>query len=526
MKKRKKGTDTEILYLLPKKKRSLIHLLFSRTALIILLIILQIGIFHSLYNNLKDYFEWFEIAFGAFSVLMVFHLFSIDMDSTAKLSWLLILMIAPVPGAIFMLFTEKDLGHRAFIGRMRELTHETKNIIPQDNAILQDNDVSDSGTAALHKYLNKSGCFPIYQNTSLRYFPVGEDKYSAMLNELRKAKDFIFLEYFIIEEGIMWGHILKILADKVREGVDVRVMYDGMCEVILLTSDYPTRLQSLGIKCKPFSRIYPFISTNYNYRDHRKILVIDGKTAFTGGVNLSDEYINEIDKFGHWKDTAIMLKGDAVKSFTLMFLQIWNITEKNPEWDRFINIESERVTDGYIMPYCDSPLDNYKVGEMVYIDILNRAKRYVHIMTPYLILDNELETALKFAAQRGVDVKLIIPGIPDKMAIYALSKSYCKYLIDAGVEIYEYSPGFVHAKVFVSDDEKAVVGTINLDYRSLYHHFECAAYILGSKCIANIEADFNKTLKKCRRIDHNIIKHEKIIFKATGNIMRLAAPLY
>ena len=323
----------------------------------------------------------------------------------------------------------------------------------------------------------------------------------------------------------MWGSILKILADKAKEGVEVRVMYDGMCEIQLLTWDYPNRLEKLGIKCKPFSPITPLVSTHYNYRDHRKILIIDGKTAFNGGINLADEYMNRTHPFGLWKDTAVMVKGQAAQSFTLMFLQMWNLTETEPQWDQYIVSCPDKPTRGYVMPYSDCPLDEYKIGESVYIDILNRARRYVHIMTPYLILDNELETALKFAAQRGVDVKLILPGIPDKKIIYALTKSYYKYLINAGVKIFEYTPGFVHAKVFVSDDEKAVVGTINLDYRSLYHHFECATYMLGTECIADIEEDYMKTLSVCKKVTNETIKHEKLGYKIAGPIIKLIAPL-
>ena len=255
-------------------------------------------------------------------------------------------------------------------------------------------------------------------------------------------------------------------------------MYDGMCEMSTLPVDYWKLLNAEGIKAKAFSPIRPVVSSHYNYRDHRKILVIDGKVAFNGGVNLADEYINRRERFGHWKDTAILLRGPAVKSFTLMFLQMWYVGAENPDYESFL-VEAEPVPEakGYVMPYCDSPLDKEKVGETVYMDILNRATDYVHIMSPYLILDGELETALCFAAKRGVDVKLILPGIPDKKVPYDLAKTHYTHLTEAGVKIYEYTPGFVHAKVFVSDGIKATVGTINLDYRSLYHHFECATYL-------------------------------------------------
>ena len=267
-------------------------------------------------------------------------------------------------------------------------------------------------------------------------------------------------------------------------------------------------------------------STHYNYRDHRKILVIDGNTAFTGGVNLADEYINHIIRYGHWKDAAIMLKGDAVESFTLMFLQMWNVDEKEPVFPE--RIPKPSIPDsysGFVIPYGDCPLDDNKLGEMVYIDLLNRATRYVHIMTPYLILDGEMETALKYAAQRGVDVKIILPGIPDKVIPYALAKTHYKSLIRSGVKIYEYTPGFVHAKVFIRDDLEAVVGTINLDYRSLYHHFECAAYLRDVRCLPDIERDFLRTLNACRPVSEESIRQEKLSLKLAGYLAKVIAPL-
>ena len=307
----------------------------------------------------------------------------------------------------------------------------------------------------------------------------------------------------------------------------MRVLYDGTCEFSLLPHDYPNRLKDFGIQCKVFAPAMPFISTHYNYRDHRKILVIDGHTAFNGGINLADEYINQVVRFGHWKDTAVMLKGDAVKSFTLMFLQMWGMDEKEMCISNFLEYPTipQKDAQGYVIPYGDCPLDNDKLGERVYMDILNRARTYVHIMSPYLILDGEMETALKFAAERGVEVALILPGIPDKYIPYALAKTHYTSLLESGIQIYEYTPGFVHAKVFISDSREAVVGTINLDYRSLYHHFECATYMHGTECIPHIEADFQDTLRKCRKVTPETIRNEDWKVKLTGVLAKVAAPL-
>jgi cardiolipin synthase len=331
----------------------------------------------------------------------------------------------------------------------------------------------------------------------------------------------------------MWGRILDVLTRKVEQGVEVRVMYDGMCEMSTLPADYFKLLRAKGIHAQAFSPIVPIVSSHYNYRDHRKILVIDGKVAFNGGVNLADEYINRIERFGHWKDTAVMLKGPAARSFALMFLQMWNMkpetkdADSEADYEKWLSLPAHEEDDakGYVMPYCDCPLDEYKAGEAVYMDMLNRATDYVHIMSPYLILDGELETALCFAAQRGVDVKLILPGIPDKKVAYSLAKTHYLALHKAGVKIYEYTPGFVHAKVFVSDDIKAVVGTINLDYRSLYHHFECATYMYKTDCIADIEKDFQETLTKCRTVTSESIKNEKFSYKLIGGLAKMISPL-
>ena len=350
-------------------------------------------------------------------------------------------------------------------------------------------------------------------------------EFAALLEELQKAEKFIFLEYFIIDEGYMWGSILKILADKAAQGVDVRVLYDGMLEISTLPWDYPRRLEKLGIRCKAFAPIQPFLSTHYNYRDHRKILVIDGKVAFTGGVNLADEYINRKERFGHWKDTAILLRGEAVQSFTLMFLQMWNLTEKEPRWDEALLPSPPVEAEGYVMPYCDCPLDDYKVGESVYMDILNRAKDYVHIMTPYLILDNEMETALKFAAQRGVDVKLILPGIPDKKIVYILTQANYEILLESGVQIYQYTPGFIHSKSFVCDDEVATVGTINMDYRSMYLHFECGVWMYGSSAVAQVKEDALTTFEQCEQINMDYCRKKKFAVRALRGALKFLAPL-
>ena len=513
--------------LLKKGHIGLVRLVFSRIGLLALLLLLQVALVLTAFILCQQYIPHLIIIQGIFVVVMVLYLINSDFDPSAKITWLVFIMIVPVFGTLFLLYTRMDVGHRALRDRLRLFVDQTRDALPQDEQVMNELEQTSPESAALDRYLNLTGCFPVYDQTRVSYFPLGENKFEEMLRQLEQAEHFIFLEYFIIEEGEMWGRILEILARKASEGVEVRLMYDGTNEFATLPSSYPQKLKELGIKCKAFAPIAPFVSTHYNYRDHRKILVIDGHTAFTGGVNLSDRYINREEVFGHWKDTAVMLKGPAVKSFTLLFLQMWNIDEKEPEFGKYLSYPAKPVAEapGYVIPYGDTPVDGYRVGEMVYIDILNRAKDYVHIMTPYLILDGELDTALRFAAERGVEISIILPGIPDKKTPYALAKTHYASLIRAGVKIYEYTPGFVHAKVFSSDDRKAVVGTINLDYRSLYHHFECAAYMVDTPCIADIEADFADTLAKCRRVTLEDVKNEKTGTKLRGILAKAIATL-
>ena len=515
--------------LLKKGKRGIIRAIFGRTGLVLALFYVQVLLLISV-------FRWFTALVPhllggsiAFTAVMVIYLLNSDMDNSAKITWLVVIALVPVLGVVLFWWTKGEVGHRMLKRRLKQLEQDTREQLPQDAQTLERLKAQESGAASLAYYLRgKGGGFPVYENTAVTYFPSGEAKFAELLCQLEKAKQYIFLEYFIIDEGLMWGRVLEVLARKAAAGVDVRVMYDGTCEFSTLPRDYPRRLEALGIRCKVFSPVQPFVSTHYNYRDHRKILVIDGRVGFTGGVNLADEYINQVEKYGRWKDAAIMLEGEAVRSLTALFLQMWCIL-KEPEFDAFLAepIPVPENAKGTAAPYGDCPLDGERVGEMVYIDLLNRARRYIHIMTPYLILDGELETALKFAAERGVDVHLILPGIADKKFANSLAKTHYSSLLDSGVKISEWTPGFVHAKVFVVDDREAVVGTINLDYRSLYHHFEDAVWLTDAPCIRDIEADFQATLEQCRTVENDprSIWQGRWLFRALGMLLKVLAPL-
>ena len=412
--------------------------------------------------------------------------------------------------------------------RLATLKIETDPYMMQDMDVVDALRASKPSNANLAYYLAHHMGFPTYRNTEVTYFPLGEDKFEALVPELKKARKYIFMEYFIVEKGYMWDTILKILVQKAREGVEVRFMYDGTCAISNLPYDYPQELERKGIRCKMMNPIKPFLSTVQNNRDHRKICVIDGRVGFTGGINLGDEYINRKERFGHWKDTAVMLKGDAVQSLTMLFLQMWNVDEKEEEhYGHYLTPRRQglRRELGYVLPYGDSPFDDENVGEEVYFHILNHAKKYVHIMTPYLILDNEMITTLTRAAKSGIEVIIIMPHIPDKWYAFVVAKTYYRELIRAGVQIYEYKPGFVHAKVFVSDDDTATVGTINLDYRSLYLHFECGVFIYNNSVVDRVERDFQETLMKCHKVSLVELRNRSLFSKIAGQVLRLVAPL-
>lgn len=503
-------------------------IIFGRTLIVVFAFLIQFALIISSFIWLKDYSFYIYAGFVVLGVLVLLHLFNSRGNPDFKLVWMLPLTVVPVFGALFYLYINSQPGTRMIYQRLQYLGKFTKQYVTQKEKVKKDLEQKNPQMGHLASYLMEYGTCPVYEHTLVTYFPLGDEQFPAMLKELEKAEKFIFMEYFILEEGYMWNTVLELLKKKVKEGVEVRVMYDGMCVLALLPSFYPRILEREGIQCKMFAPIKPFFSPHYNNRDHRKILVVDGKVAFTGGTNLADEYINKKERFGHWKDTAVMLKGEAVQNFTMMFLQMWNVSERGKEdYAKYLTPKSLDIRRelGFVLPYADSPFDHENIGEQVYFHLLNHAKKYVHIMTPYLILDNEMVTNLTYTAKCGIEVIIIMPHIPDKWYAFAVAQTYYEELISAGVQIYEYTPGFVHAKVFVSDNDTATVGTINLDYRSLYHHFECGTFIYNNPVVWEIERDFQNTLKACQKITMLDVKARRIGMKMVGSVLRLIAPL-
>lgn len=501
------------------------RIIFSRATFFLAAMLVQLLLLLLMFYWFYEYINYFYWVSMLCALGTIIYILNKEGSSEYKIAWLIPIAIFPAAGILLYVllnlqYKSKEIGRKA-----SDNDDKIKLLLRQSDEVKDEINAKDKHVGNLIRYMNNCSPYTIYKNTSSTFFKVGEEKFDSLIEDLKNAKKFIFLEYFIIARGNLWDGILQILKEKAREGIEVRVMYDGMCEVQSLPHEYYKVLRRYNIKVKVINPVLPVMSTYQNNRDHRKIAVIDGKIAYTGGINIADEYINELERFGHWKDTAIRLEGEAVSSFTLMFLAMWNIYERTPIDYKEYMLDYKVESDGYVMPYADSPLDVNHISKRIYLDIINTANEYVHIETPYLILDDEMSSSLKYAAKRGVDVKILMPHIPDKKYAFYLAQSYYKELLNAGVKIYEYTPGFVHSKVFISDNIEAVVGTVNLDYRSLYLHFECATYLYKTSSIKEIERDFNKTLENSIEITLTLYKKRSIIKKIYGRLLRLFAPL-
>lgn len=505
------------------------RVLFHRVTLVSLSIILQLLVIIEVILYFNDYFVFFYIGSILLSVTSVLWIINRGSNPAYKIAWIIPILLFPVFGVLFYFFFGINKLNKREKRRMKTIGNKMTLALEPQPDVLADIHIQSETAAVQSKYIQDYAFCPPYTNTLTEYLPIGEVKFERMKEELKKARHFIFLEYFIIKEGLMWNSILDILVEKASKGVDVRVIYDDVGSILTLPYKYNKKLEKLGIKCCIFNPLVPILSSKLNNRDHRKIAIIDGHTGFTGGINLADEYINKIKKYGHWKDTAVMIKGEAVWNLTVMFLSMWSfLSGVNEDFSKFKNTggtDNVKYSDGYVQPFTDSPLDDEAVGETVYLNIINKAKRYVYITTPYLIIDNEMMTALTIAAKGGVDVRIITPYYPDKRFVHEVTRSYYRVLVESGVKIYEYIPGFIHSKTYVADDEYGVVGTINMDYRSLFLHFECGVWMFNSSSIKCIREDFINTLKLCNQIRLEDLKNLKWYRKFARLVLRIFAPL-
>ncbi len=517
------------LIIMPLKKVA--KLLFNRIFYVAVALLIQLGWIFIMVLRLAGYSRYFSVGISILGTLVVLWIVNKKINPSYKLGWTLLIMAVPIFGLVLYFLFGKSRIATAMQNSFEKVQDETASFLVENKETRQRLEQEDSSASNQSEYIRRLSGYPLYENTTAEYFQVGDDMFPVLVRELEQAEHYIYIEYFIINDGVMWRTILDILERKASEGVDVRLIYDDFGCLTTLPHKYYEILRSKGIQCKVFNPFRPILNIIQNNRDHRKICVIDGHTGFTGGINLADEYINQKERFGHWKDTAVMLKGEAVWSMTVMFLHMWSVITGGREALDFENYLPHKYHpenfegSGYVQPFCDTPLDEEIVGENVYLNIINRAKRYVYICTPYLIIDNEMMTALCLAAKSGVDVKIMTPGIPDKKMVFLLTQSYYEQLLEAGVQIYEYQPGFLHAKSFVCDDEIAVVGTINLDYRSLYLHFEDGVWMYRNQAIDEIRYDFMETMEYCHPVDIEFCKNRNIVVRGIQSIMRLLAPM-
>ena len=496
-------------------------MVIKRGIIVALGLCLQILVTLSIYLFFIDKIAIISVVYNIIGLLITLYLIKNSKNYSYTLPWIVILLLFPLIGALLYIILGRNKYRSKILKSIRKHEKESKKYLVQDANIKKE--FENNGKL---RYISDFAGFPVSTNNKIDYYPIGEKAFEVMLEELKKAEKFIFFEYFIVEHGKMWDSILKILKEKASKGVDVRVMYDDLGCMALLPKKYPEELEKLGIKCICFNRLSAFAGVIMNNRDHRKILVIDGKVVFSGGINIADEYINEKVVHGHWKDNGIRIIGDAVWNYTVMFLSMWNsYREEDEDYTKFkYEFKDNDVKNGFVAPYGETPLDNEITGEDIYLNIINQANDYVYIFTPYLIIDTDMINALNLTAKRGVDVRLVIPGIPDKKFVYTVSESYVEPLVNGGVKVYRYTPGFVHSKVFVSDDHIATVGTINMDYRSLYLHFECGCYMEDVDVIKDIKKDLLDTIDKSIEISKEEAK-PKLIKAVLQSFLRLAAPL-
>lgn len=510
--------------------KRIFKLLTGRLFIIGVMILLQVAWIVLFLADVSLRYNFVSIFLELVAIVLAFSVITRWSNPSFKLSWVFLIMMVPIVGVpVYLIFGRPGLTR----GTRRRMDAVNAKIEPY---LTERSDVTaylreEHPQAAMQSdYIWHAAHDPVYGHTASRYYKCGEEMFEAMLADIRTAKKYIFLEFFILAEGEMYDTLTEELARKAAEGVDVRLIYDDVGCMNKMPAHFYRKLQAKGIKCATFNPARPVLAIIMNHRDHRKILVVDGKIGYTGGVNIADEYINRIDRFGYWKDTGIRLEGEAVRNFTVMFLEMWDyIVDCEEPYEKYMpkpSLAAQIPTKGYVQPYGDTPLDSENVGENVYLNMISRATKYVYIYTPYLILDQEMLVALCNAAKSGVDVRIVTPGIPDKKMVFFLTRSHYAKLLENGVRIYEYTPGFLHAKCFVCDDKYATVGSINLDYRSLYLHFECGVFLYQTPSVAQVHEDMLETIAVSREVSlADSRRKHPLGMDILNAILRLIAPL-
>jgi len=503
--------------------RKLFSKIFNRATLTVLVVLVQLVWLCSRFFGWVQHQALFSVLFTLLSIGMALYIVRKDENPAYKISWIMLICLVPLLGGLLYLL----FGNKRPSRRMRHLLETTRD---KHYASMVDNPAASRQLpprlAATSNYVASYGPYPAWQNTASEYFASGEEMFPRMLQDMEKAERFLFVEYFIISRGSMWNEMFELMCRKAAAGVDVRVIFDDMGSAWDAPKNLTILLEKNHIRCLPFNPMVPVIAFAMNHRDHRKFLIVDGNIGYTGGINLADEYVNRKERFGYWKDTGVRLEGDAVWNMTVAYLNLWNAFRRTDEsYEGFRpTIRGQIPSDGVVQPYTDTPLDDEALAENVYLDIISQAQRYVYIFTPYLIIDNEMTTALCLAAKRGVDVRIVTPGIPDKPMVFRMTRSYYPPLLRAGVRIYEYTPGFLHAKSFISDDRVAVVGSINMDYRSLYLHFESGVLLMECSMLQKLKQDCLDTFAVSRRVSLSECK-TGFFGRLFDDLLRVLSPL-
>lgn len=507
-------------------KNSWFRKILGRRIAVILLLLIQIVVLSLVLTNRSNAVRWISIGFRVIAVYIAVYVIYKAENTSTKTAWVFLLLLFPIVGSVLYMIVHFQASTKHITRNISKLEERSRPLYGMYRDSRESASDSHKEQQTLIRYLQDQMGYPVFDQTETVYYSPGEEFLSDYLDALASAERYIFLEYFIISEGEAWTKILEILKTKAAQGVDVRLIYDDIGCFVKLPHGYAKHLESFGIKCTAFNPFRPILSSIQNNRDHRKITAIDGKVAFTGGLNLSDEYFNIVKKYGHWKDCAIQLKGKAAWSMTLMFLEMWNLCRKsNEDFAVFFPGSCERTAaDGFVQPYADSPLDNEAVGEAVYLHLIHHAQNYLYITTPYFVVNDSMITALTHAAKSGVDVRILLPHIYDHPLVHATARSYYRRLTEGGVRVYEYSSGYVHSKNLVSDDRIATVGTINMDYRSLYLHFECGTVLYGGDTIQSLKQDFIETMEKSHMITSDEC-NPNLFVRLFQELLRLFAPL-
>ncbi|MDO4798254.1 MAG: cardiolipin synthase [Coriobacteriales bacterium] len=495
----------------------------------IVAIVVQVIVYFILFLYLESYWKIIDVLIGLAAVVLVLGIYSQNKTSAMKVPWMVLILAVPILGVLLYLFIGFNGRTKKMSERYAAIDEQLYPLLPRNEEVQQHLAKRDKRAANIAHYIYERSHYPAYENTDITYYDDAAAGLEAQKAELRRAQKFIFMEYHAIENAESWWGIQEILEERVAAGVEVRVFYDDMGSIGFINTDFVDLLESRGIRCRVFNPFSPGLNLFLNNRDHRKITVVDGKVGFTGGYNLANEYFNLTHPFGEWKDTGIRLEGDAVKSLTVAFLEMWNagvekVTNDTDFAQYLPDYDYQAKEHAFVVPYADSPMDDEQVGEDVYISVAEYAQDYAYFVTPYLIITDEMTHALGLAAKRGVDVRVITPGIPDKKLVYSITRSYYHSLVRNGVRIFEWSPGFNHSKMSVADDKIATCGTINLDYRSLYHHFENGCLYADCDAVIQTREDFEATFAQCREVTEEYANPD-VMKKFSQLILRFIAPL-